>query len=189
MRQPARQPRRVGRDVLELQLAERRQQVVADHRVVVAQRRRLALAVDLDVAQVLRGCVGERRAGPDDPGSLPARPASRASRSHASARALREVAGRAAGRARSTPARSCAGPGGRPAGGTSPARPPGACRRPGKRVLRPARADAAQSLARSGTDLGHRFASIERSTRTQEIPRFAGISERPRQDSNLGPAD
>jgi hypothetical protein len=43
----------VWRQILETHIAEMRQDVVAEDRVVVAQRRRLPLAILLDVAEVL----------------------------------------------------------------------------------------------------------------------------------------
>ena len=58
----------LGREVLERDLAEVRQDVVAEDRVVVADRGRLALAVLVDVAQVLRAGVGDSRAGADHAG-------------------------------------------------------------------------------------------------------------------------
>jgi hypothetical protein len=58
---------RDGRDVLEATLTERRQQMRLQDRLVVEQRRAFAPSVMLDVAEVLGGGIGNRRAGPDHP--------------------------------------------------------------------------------------------------------------------------
>jgi hypothetical protein len=75
----------LGGQVFHRHVAERRQQVGLDHGLVAANGRRLAAAVLLGVAQVLRRSVGERRAGAHQPGKVPRRAWSRTSRSHASA--------------------------------------------------------------------------------------------------------
>jgi hypothetical protein len=58
----------LGSQILERDVAEVRQDVVAEDRDVVAERGRLALAVLLDVAQVLGASVSHRRAGADHAG-------------------------------------------------------------------------------------------------------------------------
>ena len=58
----------LGRDRLELSVAECRQQVRPQRRLVVDQRRRLALAVLSDEAQPLLGGLGELDAAPDHAG-------------------------------------------------------------------------------------------------------------------------
>ncbi|HEY6886746.1 MAG TPA: hypothetical protein VI300_03170 [Solirubrobacter sp.] len=57
----------VSGDVLKPKRAERGQQVRPNHRPVIGERRRLAVEVVLDVAQVLAGRVGERHARPHHP--------------------------------------------------------------------------------------------------------------------------
>ena len=60
------------RDRLDGRRRERRQEVRVDRRAVAVDGRRLAAAVVLDVAQVLRGGVGERRTGAQHPGQCAA---------------------------------------------------------------------------------------------------------------------
>src|SRR5690242_7925057 len=57
-----------GREVLEADVGEMREDVVAEDRVVIAERRRLSLAVSLDVAEVLGAGVRDRRSRADQPG-------------------------------------------------------------------------------------------------------------------------
>jgi hypothetical protein len=56
------------REILDRYVPERRQEMSAHDRAVVAQRGRLALAVDLEPRQVLLGCLGERHAGAHETG-------------------------------------------------------------------------------------------------------------------------
>jgi transposase InsO family protein len=73
------------RDLLEPRRAESGQQMRAQVRAVVAQRRGLAAAVVLGIAHELGGRIGERRAGANIPGSDPRRASSSTDRSASSA--------------------------------------------------------------------------------------------------------
>jgi hypothetical protein len=75
-------------DLLELHLAERRQQVDGNDRAIVLDRRGLPAAVLADVAHILGARVGERRPVRTIPGSVPRRASSSVRRSQSSASRL-----------------------------------------------------------------------------------------------------
>jgi hypothetical protein len=163
----------IGRQVLKVDGAEVREDVVAEDRVVVAERGGLPLAVLLDVAEVFVAGVADRGSGADHAGERSGGGFDGRLAEPGLGRALGEVASRraaAVGPGRRLPPKGKAWPDGAVMAGVARSR---------RKVPR-------QREARD--TFGTRPMAVEpsRATESADLQHFP---KRPRQDSNLRPAD